>query len=153
MITKEISNDTFFALMEQVLCDNGKVRFRVKGVSMQPLLRDDLDEVLLQKRNDLVPSIGDICLFRFGKQYILHRFIRRQGEVLIMRGDNVFGKKEWCTLPDVVGIVEMVYRGQQAISPHSLKWKMLIRLHRIKTWMKIIIVGIVHRLRRLFTGK
>ena len=149
MKTKEIANQEFFSLMEQVIDDSGKVRFRVKGVSMQPLLRNNRDEVLLSKLGSRTPQIGDICLFKFNGHYILHRFMSRKGDILYMRGDNVLGNFEWCKLEDVVGIVDVVYRGQKEISPHSVFWHYLTLVHRFKGMIIRPLIGVLHRLRSM----
>ena len=44
---KTLSNDIFFAQVESEIAAGRSVRFKVKGNSMYPLLRNGLDEVTL----------------------------------------------------------------------------------------------------------
>ena len=46
---KTIPNDTFFACVEAELAEGRPVRFRLKGNSMYPLLRNGKDVVVLGK--------------------------------------------------------------------------------------------------------
>ncbi len=132
---KEIDNLTFFVWVEDELAHAGRVRFRVKGVSMYPLLRDGRDEVLLRNCNDGNLEIGDIALFKYGGVYILHRLRKRNGEELVFQGDNVLSRQERCCIGDVVGVVELLYRSGlngefMVLSPKSLKWMIYSALWR-----------------------
>ena len=142
MEIKEIRNEDFFTLLEQKLKDNKKVRFRIKGTSMQPFLRNNVDEVLLKKPDKSLPEIGDICLFKFEGQYILHRFIRYDNGVLFMQGDNIIGVTENCKETDVIGVVEVVYRGEKSFSGFSKFWQFRIKLHRQKLRIRHILGSI-----------
>ena len=73
-----------------MLAEGKTVRFRVRGNSMYPLLRDRTDEVALRPRNkEETPHKGDIVLFHYQGRHILHRVVRIKGNRLEMRGDNV----------------------------------------------------------------
>ena len=132
MESRIITNNEFFSLVEQELQENGHVRFRVKGTSMQPMLRNGRDEVLLKARGNREPKVGDICLFRFNGSHILHRCIRIQGPVFYMRGDNILHKEEHCGIDGVLGMVEKIYRDEVIYLPDDPMWKIRTRIHRRK---------------------
>ena len=136
---KKISNTDFFTLVEEELAVKGKVRFRVKGISMLPLLRSNRDEVLLAAchTNRLQP--GDICLFRYKGFHILHRFLYRRGDIFYFQGDNVVTRIEQCSGEDIVGKVEVIYREGQVSPVTSSKWKILIRLNRCKLRARMLV--------------
>ena len=46
---KKVANDVFFAWVEEGIAQGKTVRFRLKGNSMFPLLRNGKDEVTLEK--------------------------------------------------------------------------------------------------------
>lgn len=46
---KKVANDIFFAWVEEGIAQGKTVRFRLKGNSMFPLLRNGKDEVTLEK--------------------------------------------------------------------------------------------------------
>lgn len=130
--TKEIANATFFALLEQELSEQGSVRFRVKGFSMEPMLRNNRDEVQLVTYQGEELTQKDICLFKFRGRHILHRFLRYEGDLLFFQGDNVLVNYEYCRSEDVIGMVKVIYRDGKMLSPFSEKWQRRIKLHRFK---------------------
>lgn len=128
--SRQYDNADFFKLVETELEECGSVRFIIKGWSMQPLIRNSRDGVLLDNLNGRAPRIGDICLFRYNGRHILHRYIKKEGDIMVMRGDNVMFSHEECTINDVVGIVRTVYRDGAEVSPTSRKWHCITILHR-----------------------
>ena len=139
MEIKDFANIDFFTILESELHNRGKVRFRVKGISMQPMIRNDHDEVLLSELGNRKPEIGDICLFKFYGRHVLHRFKRMEGDVLYFQGDNVMVTEEHCKINDVVGIVTKVYRDGKEVSPTSSKWHYLTKIHRSKYKFRLLL--------------
>lgn len=90
MATKCYENEDFFRLVELELEECGSVRFKVKGISMQPIIRNERDTVLLEKIKEDTPAKGQIYLFRYRGRHILHRYIADKEGCLVMRGDNLF---------------------------------------------------------------
>ena len=146
MKSKEIANIDFFALVEEELRENGHVRFRVKGTSMQPILRNGKDEVKLTRRGDRIPTPGDICLFRFHGQHILHRCVAVENGEFYMQGDNILDHREHCPLDGILGIVETVYRDGKPVDPRSCIWKIRTQLHHAKYRLR----GLLSRIWHLF---
>lgn len=137
--TKKMSNMDFFTLVEEELVSKGKVRFRVKGVSMLPLLRSNRDEVLLIACNISQLQPGDICLFKYKGFHILHRLLYRRGDIFYFQGDNVVTRIEQCRGEDIVGKVEVIYR-EGLVSPIiSSKWKTLIFFNRCKLRIRMLV--------------
>lgn len=147
MNRKVIPNLDFFTLVEQELDETGSVLFIVQGTSMQPMLRNGKDKVLLVKVGEKGLRPGDICLFRHCGKHILHRLIRRDGNDLYMRGDNVIGHCDICRPEDVAGIVETVYRNERRLSPTSKKWKTITGIHRLTMKVKRPFAIIYHKLK------
>ena len=131
MKIKEWSNADFFALLEEELEEKGRVRFRVKGTSMQPFLRNGREEVVLEKTGDRPPAIGDICLFRYHGSHILHRLVGKRNGSLQFQGDNVITHCECCRVQDVAGIVVKVVRDGKECSSFPVRWRPVILLHRL----------------------
>ena len=90
---KQLPNECFFAWVEEELSRTGSVRFRVKGVSMQPLLRNGRDEVEVRPVDPATVRPGDILLFRYRGRHILHRLIRQDGMIYYLRGDNAWSEE------------------------------------------------------------
>ena len=122
---KKMPNNTFFALVEEEI-ENGKsVRFRLKGNSMFPLLRNGKDTVILEKcpTDHLKPM--DVVLFRYRGNHVLHRIIKRNGNKLLIQGDGAIQVMEQCNVKDVVGKVTSICRPSgKTTSVESWRWKL-----------------------------
>ena len=121
---KQIPNDVFFNWVEGEMSNGRSVRFRLKGDSMFPLLRNNKDEVILCPCNeeDLQPM--DVVLFRYKGKHVLHRIIRREGNHLLLQGDGSYVAKQECNTDDVIGKVQMIIRPSGKNTPvNSWQWK------------------------------
>lgn len=126
---KRIPNDVFFAWVESEIAEGRSVRFRLKGQSMFPLLRNERDEVVLYpcREDELQPM--DVVLFRFQGRHVLHRILRREGNRLFLRGDGSYVAKEQCATADVVGKVHEVIRPSGKVVPvDAWLWRMASQL-------------------------
>ena len=137
---KTIPNDTFFACVEAELAEGRPVRFRLKGNSMFPLLRNRKDVVVLEKCSFESLKPMDVVLFRYRGKHVLHRIIRREGECLLIQGDGSIVAKEECKVDDVVGKVVQICRSSgKVLSVDSWQWRIPSRLWRglgfLRTWL------------------
>ena len=106
---KTLSNDIFFAQVESEIAAGRSVRFKVKGHSMYPLLRNGKDEVTLSPL-EKVPSVYDIVLFRYRGKHILHRIISIEGDTYNIQGDGIYISCEKCTREDIIGVVTQIHK-------------------------------------------
>ena len=87
-----IDNSTYFALVCDQLAAGQRVRLELKGSSMQPTLLEG--DVLTLEPLQGAPAVGDVVLFRFHGQYLLHRVLSIDEDRYTMRGDNCVGSEE-----------------------------------------------------------
>lgn len=130
MIT--IPNEFFFTQVEEEIAKGHSVRFRLKGWSMFPLLRDGIDEVILFPcdTDELKPM--DVVLFRYNGRHVLHRIIEIDGDCLNLMGDGSFKAKERCAAADVVGKVRFIVRPSgKIVSVDDWRWRFPSRLWRM----------------------
>ena len=121
----QIPNDLFFAWVESEVAEGRSVRFRAKGVSMHPLIRGGKDEILLSPCSDKKLKTTDVVLFKYKGQYVLHRIIHIEGNLLTLQGDGSFTAKEECTTEDVVGRVQAIIRPLgKVVYVDSWRWKL-----------------------------
>ena len=140
---KTISNHLFFSWVEDELAAGNEVRFKVKGVSMSPLLRNGKDEVVMVpcQADELKPM--DVVLFRYRGGHLLHRIIRREGEQLWIQGDGSFVAVEQCDVKDVVGKLCRVYRPSgRVICVKSKRWRWSSRLWRCSDLLRCLFLRI-----------
>ena len=140
---KEIPNDIFFSWVEEELAAGKSVRITVKGFSMMPLLRNGKDDVVLCSCNAQEVEVGDIVLFKYRGVHVLHRVLSiREHSVeggssreFVLRGDNIWRRREMCYSEDIVGKVVAIYRSGTAgksVKIKSTLYSMVLLLWRIK---------------------
>lgn len=124
---KTISNDIFFAQIEELLSEGQCVIIRVKGHSMRPFMRSDRTSVRIAPLTDSerkLVSVGDIVLFRYRDHHIMHRIRRIEEDRITLAGDGNYRLWEHCSHDDIVGMVTdvMSYKGR-SISCNSRLWR------------------------------
>jgi signal peptidase I len=123
---KTLSNDIFFAQVESEIAAGRSVRFKVKGHSMFPLLRNNKDEVTLSPL-DRDPAVMDIVLFRYRGKHILHRIISIEGDTYTIQGDGIYLSSEYCTREEIIGVVTHIHKnGKVTIGTTSKRAKFYI---------------------------
>ena len=93
---------------EDLLARDGRLVYRTKGTSMEPMLRENRDLVVIETfRGRLKPF--DVALYKRDGAYVLHRVIRTEEGCYRIRGDNTFTLE---TVPDgaVLGVLTSFVR-------------------------------------------
>ena len=75
--------------IEELLSRDGKLVYRTRGVSMEPMLRQNRDLVILQAPVSRLQK-NDVALYRRGRDYVLHRVISVLSDGYLIRGDNTY---------------------------------------------------------------
>ncbi len=110
---------------EEILARDGKLVYRTRGTSMEPMLRQDRDLVVIR-----VPSARlrrfDAAFYRRGEQYVLHRVIRVKDGYYLIRGDNTYALE---TVPDdaVLGVLEEFQRKGKTIRADRRGYRLYVR--------------------------
>ena len=88
---EQLSLTDLYPLMREVFDAGGVFEFCPHGTSMLPMLRDGEDLVELVKANPNDLQIGDVLFYRRDNgQFVLHRLISTEGDLLHMCGDGQF---------------------------------------------------------------
>ena len=74
---------------EEILARDGKLVYKTRGVSMEPMLRQNRDLVVICPAPSRLKKF-DVALYRRGKDCILHRVVRVKDGYYLIRGDNTF---------------------------------------------------------------
>lgn len=97
---------------EELLSRDGKLVYKTRGKSMEPMLRQDRDLVILGAPSDRLQRY-DVAMYRRGKAYVLHRVIQVRGNDYLFRGDNTYAE-EFIRDADVIGVlIGFVRKGKQ----------------------------------------
>ena len=123
-----LKNEEMFPEVSRMLEDGHKVTIPVKGVSMLPTIVGERDLVILEK--SAVYKKDDIVLFCLGGRWILHRVIKTDGDIFIIRGDGILSNVEKCTAAHIRGHVTTILRkGRKPIDPYGC-WQ----LFKLRVW-------------------
>jgi phage repressor protein C with HTH and peptisase S24 domain len=144
---KQIPNNLFFAWVETEIAEGRAVRFRLKGDSMFPLIRNGRDEVVLYPctKEELAPM--DVVLFRYRGKHLLHRILQREGERLLLQGDGSFIAKEECTTNDVIGKVNFIIKPSgKMLSVNEREWQLTSLLWQKTGIMRTILLRILKKI-------
>ena len=88
---------------EEILVRDGILVYRTRGVSMEPMLRQNRDLVTIRVPSSRLKK-HDVAFYRRGEEHVLHRVIRVEEDRYLIRGDNTFSLEN---VPDesVVGVL------------------------------------------------
>ena len=97
---------------EELLARDGRLIYKTKGVSMEPMLRQNRDLVVIGVPDGRLNKY-DVALYRRDKDYVLHRVIGVRDDFYLIRGDNTYALER---VPDtaVIGVLMgFVRKGRQ----------------------------------------
>ncbi len=145
-----IDNNDYFALVREELAAGNKAVFTVKGYSMTPFLRHEVDsvELVAVESSNIKPL--SIVLFTYKGRYILHRILKIDGRKIIIQGDGNIKVQEVVTREDIHGVVTSLLRkrrdGSYSRVECSSKWFILMsRVWLLLTPLRRWILAIYRR--------
>ena len=112
---------------EEVLARDGKLVYKTKGVSMEPMLRQNRDLVIIQAPASRLQK-NDVALYKREDAYVLHRVIKVLDNGYLIRGDNSYTLEN---VPDsaVLGVLTGFQRKGKE---HSVTEKRYLRYVRLR---------------------
>lgn len=144
----QISNDIFFAEVERLMGDGGEVTITIRGNSMQPMLRDGREKVVLRRYEGDELQRGDVMLFRYRGGYVLHRVVSIDGERIVFSGDGNYKLYEQATTKDIVARMVAYVKDGRRVECTDKEW---LRYSRV--WMALpmllrrVILGVKRRIK------
>lgn len=133
---------------ENILDRDGILVYKTKGVSMRPLLRQDRDLVVIEKKDPQARlERFDVALYKRGEQYVLHRVIYVRDGRYDIRGDNTFMLEQ---VPEkaVIGVLKSIKRSGRSISTSDKGYMFYVRF-----WNLIYPIRYLIRGTRVFGGR
>ena len=114
------------ATFEDILARDGVLVYRTRGVSMEPMLRQNMDLVIIRPPSSRLRKY-DAALYKRGKSYVLHRVIKVTEDHYLIRGDNTFAFE---TVPDeaVIGVLAGFRRKGREISADDRGYQLYVRV-------------------------
>ncbi len=101
-----VSNDMYFAYVEEMIGEGKSVEVPLKGVSMQPSLYEGKHSIVLTAVDtDKDLFIGCIALFVYKGRHVVHRLRHMDGDICTFKGDNIPTSQEVVCRDDIKAIV------------------------------------------------
>lgn len=141
-----IDKDTMYQEISRLIAEGKTVSITVKGYSMNPFLMHLRDQITLGPWTDGDIRRGTVALVRDVRGNVLiHRIIRRDGNIIILEGDGNIGLQEKATLDGIAGIMHSITRKNRTYSSKSFIWRAYswiwmflrpVRLYPLALWRK-----------------
>jgi hypothetical protein len=111
---------------EDILSRDGTLVYRTRGVSMEPMLRQNRDLVVIRVPSSRLKKF-DVALYRRGREYVLHRVIKVCDGHYLIRGDNTYAVE---TVPDsaVIGVLTGFQRKGKEHDVGERSYRLYVRL-------------------------
>lgn len=151
---REIGLDQLGAMAEEGLKNGQQVRMTVVGNSMYPLFRNRMDSVILSPITKRIQTRDVVLYKRNNGQYVLHRMIKRKGNVYSANGDNQYWVESPLYPGQMIGVMTGFIRGEKEFSVcapwyrlYSVLWtvgkkhrKLMLRIIRklikLRAWVR-----------------
>ena len=113
------------ATFEEILSRDGTLVYRTRGVSMEPMLRQNRDLVIIRVPASRLKKY-DVALYRRGNDYVLHRVMEVRPDHYLIRGDNTFSMEN---VPDeaVIGVLTGFRRKGKPVRIESAGYRFYVR--------------------------
>lgn len=147
---KDYHLDDLMPLFKERLAEGHTVRFGPKGTSMLPMIRQNIDTVVLAPLSGKLKKY-DLPLYqRDGGQYVLHRIVKVTGDTYTCIGDNQYQYEPGVRHDQMIGVVTGFYRGEEYISVTRLSHRTYRCLWHRSRRLRLYWRAFKGKLRRLF---
>jgi signal peptidase I len=113
----KLSGSDLVEMLRAVLDKGASLRFRAKGFSMSPFIKDN-DIITVSPLTDVSIRSGDVAAFIHPemKKLVIHRVVGKKGECFHIKGDNIPDTDEVIPVTNIMGRVTRVERNGKVIS-------------------------------------
>lgn len=120
-----LTNNTMLVEEIRKLVSEGRTAtITARGNSMNPFLVDRRDTITLGGFRDEEIRRGCVALVRdLSGDYLIHRVIRRDGDIITLKGDGNSKKVETAKVSDVIAIMTGMERKGRTYTTDDLAWK------------------------------
>lgn len=112
---------------EEELDQNGSLVFPNKGTSMMPLLRQNRDLMVIEKKGPGRCKKYDAVLFKRGDSYVLHRILKVREKDYWIVGDNR-RTGDYVRDEQILGVMTQVVRDGRTIRSTDLGYQVYVHL-------------------------
>ena len=136
---------------EDLLQKEGRLVYKTKGTSMEPMLRQNRDLVIIEIPSSRLQKY-DVALYTRGDQYVLHRVIDVKDGYYRIRGDNTYAIEQ-VPFDAVIGVLKSFNRKGKLhdVSERGYRfyvrfWNAIYPLRAVWRRMKQLLIRIARKL-------
>ena len=126
--------------IEEKLNNNEDIYSLTSGISMEPMLRQHRDIVIIKRVNGRLKK-NDVPLYRRAgcDRFVLHRILKVTSDGYVIRGDNLYIKECDVKDGDIIGVLKAFYRdGKYYDCEKSRKYKTYVFFMRVSYPLRYI---------------
>lgn len=126
--------------IEEKLKNNEDIYSLTSGISMEPMLRQHRDIVIIKRVNGRLKR-NDVPLYRRAgcDRFVLHRILKVTSDGYVIRGDNLYTKEYDVKDGDIIGVLKAFYReGKYYDCEKSRKYKTYVFFMRVSYPLRYI---------------
>lgn len=139
-----MSKSTF----EEQIEKNGKLIYTNVGDSMQPLIRQGRDLIVISKVSGRLKKY-DVPLYkRDNGQYVLHRILKVRKDDYVVCGDNRWSREYGITDKHIIGKLTSVIRSGKEVSVTDIKYRLYVHLWCDFFFVRALLLRTRHFLRK-----
>ncbi|MCR5022367.1 S24/S26 family peptidase [Ruminococcus sp.] len=113
---------------EDVIDRDGRLVYTNVGDSMKPLIRQDRDILIIEKKEGRLKKY-DVPLYkRDSGQYVLHRVLKVRSDDYVICGDNRYSKEYGITDRNIIGVLTAVVRNGREIPMTDIRYRIYVHL-------------------------
>lgn len=110
-------------VIRKVLSEGGTFQFYPKGTSMEPMIHQRQDMVLLRALPEKLKKYQMILYKRKNGAFVLHRIVRIKKDSYTMRGDNQFILEPGIRREQMIGMVCSIIKPEGKIDAESFSYR------------------------------
>ena len=111
--------------ISRLISEGKSISISAKGYSMNPFIVHMKDQITLGSWTDDQIKKGAVVLVKDVRGcYIIHRIIKREGNVLTLMGDGNIGIIETAYVEDNIALMHAVIKKGRTYSVNSLSWRL-----------------------------
>ena len=133
-MTKKFYNENLYPYVKELLEKKGEAIITVKEKSMLPFIKDNKDQVILEKKDFNSLDKGEIIFFksRWG-DYTIGRIYSKSDLGYLTIGDGNLEFDGYVRSKDVLAVVKKIVKMGKQIDCNSYFWKMIFNI-----WVKLL---------------
>ena len=124
MSTITIDKKTMMEEIRTLISEGRTVELTAKGYSMNPFIMHLRDQIVLGPWKDEEIRKGTLVLAKTDKGYVIHRVIRREGNLVTLMGDGNIGLTEQAEIKGIIARVYSIKRKGRTYGTDGLIWRL-----------------------------